>query len=190
MVLNEAPQVPTWVRMYDQINQDRNSDPVLGIKKDVDANNKPRLEEPALIHPFNSSVIKIRNNGIIDLWTSTDQGIRMDPGARTINVITDGFKQHLNYARSWIVEDLKYWAKQGFLFESEQGDFVFKGINFRAESSGNTDFTTKGNMAQRSVGTMDIKAQGSMEIDSRNNMTISCAGNLTIKAQRVDFVKG
>lgn len=190
MKLNEAPVVPTWVRMYDQINQDRNSDPILAIKKDNDANNKPRLEEPALVHPFNSSVIKIRNNGIIDLWTAADQGFRMDPAARTINIISDGLKEHLNYSRAWIVEDLKYWAKKGFLFEAETGDFVFKGINFNAQSTGNTDFTTKGNMAQRSVGTMDIKAQGSMEIDSRNNMTISCAGNLTIKASRVDFIQG
>lgn len=182
MKLNEAPVIPTWVRMYDQINQDRNSDPILAIKKDNDANNKPRLEEPALVHPFNSSVIKIRNNGIIDLWTTTDQGFRMDPAARTINIISDGLKEHLNYSRAWIVEDLKYWAKQGFYFESESGDFTVSAKNCSYTNSGDTTFT-----GQKSMGFSSI---GDMKLDTQGNMIIETKGNLTIKAKRVDFVQG
>lgn len=106
----------------------------------------------------------------------------MDPEARTINVISDGFKQHLNYARAWITEDLKYFAKQGFMFEAETGNFSVKAINMDITTTGNTTFAGQGNTG--------FTSQGDMKIDSNSNMTISCAGNLTIKASRVDFIQG
>lgn len=174
MIINEAQKVPTFVRMAEQINQDRESDPISKIRKEVGDGSKPRLEEPALVHPFNTSVIKIRNNGMIDMWAGTDQGMRLDPETRTINVITDGFKHHVNYERAWIVEDLKYWAKKGFLFESEAGDMTFKCINYTAEMKGKTR----------------VSSIGDIDMDTKGNMTITCKGNLTITAKRVDINKG
>lgn len=60
-----------------------------------ESDNKPHTAEPAMIHPLNNSTIKVRDKGIIDLFTNTDNGLRIDPHSQTINVIANSSKQHV-----------------------------------------------------------------------------------------------
>ena len=46
----------------------------------------PLTAEPALIHPNNTSVVKLRDNGAIDIFVGNDNGIRVDPNERSIQI--------------------------------------------------------------------------------------------------------
>lgn len=57
----------------------------------------PRDHEPAFIHPTNSSTIKVRENGTIDIFVGTDNGLRIDPSNRTVEVMGNTMKRRGNY---------------------------------------------------------------------------------------------
>jgi hypothetical protein len=57
----------------------------------VDLQKYPLTSEPALIHPDNSSVIKIRETGTIDIFVGTDNGIRINPNDKSITFLANTY---------------------------------------------------------------------------------------------------
>ncbi len=54
------------------------------------------------VHPNNTSMMKIRDNGCIDIFGGTDNGLRIDPNKKSINVIASHMKEHIGDLHSWI----------------------------------------------------------------------------------------
>jgi hypothetical protein len=52
----------------------------------------PLAAEPALIHPNNTSVVKLRDNGAIDIFVGNDNGIRVDPNERSIQIFGNALR--------------------------------------------------------------------------------------------------
>lgn len=52
----------------------------------------PLQAEPALIHPNNTSVVKLRDNGTIDIFVGNDNGIRVDPNERSIQILSNALQ--------------------------------------------------------------------------------------------------
>ena len=48
-----------------------------------------RTAETGFTHPLNSSTIKIRDNGVVEAFASTNCGIRIDPNSHSLNLISN-----------------------------------------------------------------------------------------------------
>lgn len=199
MVIDDYKTPPTWVRQI-AASQTENADAVESIEMELQNAIKPQLEEPATVHPFNTSISKIRNNGMIDNFVGTDCGTRTDPYTKTINEITNVYKWHLGYFKGWIDNDASWYAKMNFLFQSEEGNFNVKAKkDITMECEGNMTFTCKGkvtiNTEEFSIngkginldmteGNADFKGSGTKS-KSGTNIISSASPALTINGEAV-----
>lgn len=78
------------------------SSPKLAAKAEVPY---PSVNEPALVHPWNNSVVKVRDNGNIDVFAGSDNGIRINPTTKTIDVFAETEKTHVNFIRAYVKRD-------------------------------------------------------------------------------------
>jgi len=62
----------------------------------------PSMAEPAVVHPYHNSVIKLRNNGMIDVFVDKDTGIRIDPKTTSINMFAGVAREMFGHVRSHI----------------------------------------------------------------------------------------
>lgn len=182
MIIKEFEKPPTWVRM-NALSSGDTPDPIKTIELALDNATKPKLEEPAIVHPFNTSIVKVRNNGMIDMFVGTDQGIRIDPYSKTINEIVDGLKWHVGYFKGWIDDDAKWYAKMGFLFESESGSFNVKvKQDISLECEGNLTLRCDGNLNLQCGGDFNLSGDGA-------GMNIK-GGNLDFKGKGTSTMDG
>lgn len=68
--------------------------------------------EIGLYHPDNSSIVKIRNNGMIDSFVSTNVGHRIDPLSKTYNIFSNVFKVHTGSMKAWCEYDINLEVKR------------------------------------------------------------------------------
>ena len=148
--------------------------PISRLQSGVEESRFPDMAEPALIHPFLSSVVKLRNNGAIDIFTSTNQGIRIDAISQTVNIICDGEKEHLGYLRTWIQRDLEEWVGTNVLrviggtdTKEVKGDIVIRGeSNMNVTIKGNVNLKVNGNIDINNKGTVNWKSGGIMHFSA------------------------
>ena len=127
--------------------------------------------EPGFTHPGNTSLIKLRNNGMIDIFTSTNQGIRIDPNTKTINMITNHLKNHLTYMTTWAEKDIIFNCHKYFNVNSDTDINLEakKKINFKCEE---WNVNIIGDINVKCDGTINIKSQGSTNIESSSTINI------------------
>lgn len=58
-------------------------------EEEISEQKYPGLSEPALVHPHNTSIVKIRDSGIIDVFVATDNGIRINPKSKSIDFFSE-----------------------------------------------------------------------------------------------------
>lgn len=177
MRIDDVANPPTWVRMS-KLDNDVTIDPITHLEKGLKNTVAPGLEEPALTHPFTSSTVKLRNNGMVDIFVQGDQGIRVDPISRTINMITDGLKEHLNYFRAFIEEDAQWWVKRAIYFKSEES-------TFSVDSYSNMNFKTTGPNAD-----INFKTTRDMNISADRNLNVNVKGDIRLTASGKIFLTG
>lgn len=201
MRIENVKKPPTWVRV--QTLSGKNLQTTVK-STDIHLENAkiPAVEEPAVSHPFNTSTIKIRNNGMIDMFVGTDQGTRIDPYTKTINHIANGLKWHLGYFRGWIDVDAEWYANSHFYFKSVESSFnvnVKTDINMNCERHknewvgvnemnkvGNNLDVEVGNNETREVGNnQTIEIGGNLEIKVAGEIRITSGGNTTMKASNI-----
>lgn len=76
----------------------------------------PKAEEPAMVHPLTSAIVKLRNNGMIDIFVTDDNGIRIDPSTKTINLLANGIKEQASYHMAWL-DNYKAWVNNNWSIE-------------------------------------------------------------------------
>lgn len=113
-------------------------------------------EEPGITHPLNASTIKIRNNGIIDIFVDGNQGIRIDPSAKTINFIGTSEKHH--------VSDFSIYADTSIDLSSNKDVSI--------SSSNNVSITTGNIWTLNATGSINITSVADINLSSQNNVTI------------------
>ena len=177
MRMENVANPPTWIRMT-QLDEGVTIDPVTQLEKGLKNATSPVLEEPALTHPFTNSTVKLRNNGMIDIFVQGDQGIRIDPIPRSVNIIADGLKEHLNYYKAFISEDAQWWAKKALYFKSEES-------TFKVESYSNMDFIITGPPAD-----MNFKSTRDINFNADRNLNMNIKGDIRITATGKIFLTG
>lgn len=189
MIIKEVKKPPTWVRLA-ALGGGNEVDPVKTADLMLENAIRPKLEEPAIVHPFNTSVLKIRNNGMIDMFVGTDQGIRIDPYSKTINEIVDGLKWHIGYFNGWVERDAKWYANGEILFKSESS-----AINLNAKSdvtivSGkNITIKCDGKLTLSSQDGVNIDTKGAFELNG-NAFNLTSKGGVTLGGTKVSIGSG
>jgi hypothetical protein len=180
MRMEDVPNPPTWVRMI-KLDDGVTVDPVTKLEKGLKNTTTPELEEPALTHPFTSSTVKLRNNGMIDIFVQGDQGIRVDPITRTVNIIADGLKEHLNYYRAFIMEDAQWWAKKALYFKSEES-------TFKIDSYSDMTFTITGppaDMSFKSTRDINFSADRDLNMNIKGDVRINASGKIFLTGKEI-----
>ena len=175
---------PTWTRIKQlEKKNSPDNDFVTDIDERVQGKTMPFIEEPCLAHPFNTSSVKIRNNGMIDMFVSTNQGIRIDPGQKTISIITNGQKEDLGYFHAWI-NNFAHW------FVSDEIWHVAEKGNYRVDAGREIEIVAETYLYNESIEEMGLVAGKSLNtesiqdtnIGSHDKINASAAGDINIMA--------
>lgn len=120
-------------------------------------------EEPGITHPLNSSTIKVRNNGMIDVFVATNQGIRIDPVTKSINFIGNSEKHHISNLSMFIDEKIDITAKN------------------------NISIATDKAMTISTLGEWTINSKANINIKSEGNITVSSSKDTILVGNRIIF---
>ena len=90
-------------------------------------------DEVGIYNPYNSSIVKIRNDGLIDIFVDNNQGIRIDPNTLSINFFTNNEKHHIINMFEWI--DNNKITKVRKKLSAEASEIINKAI--RKDNNGN-----------------------------------------------------
>ena len=189
MRIDNVKKPPTWVRSAG-LSGGSGTDPIKAADLKLENAMRPEVEEPAVMHPFNTSSVKIRNNGMIDAFVATDQGFRIDPSSKTMNIIVNGLKEHLGYFRGWIDVDAEWYANSHFLFKSVDSSFNVDaktdinqkcgknkntevGLNHKEDIGNNQNITVGNNQTIKVGGDLDITVAGKVNIKAGSTVTIN-----------------
>lgn len=126
------------------------------ITETVDLKKYPLVSEPALVHPSNSSTMKIRENGMIDIFVGTDNGIRIDPNERNISLLSNKHREKNTYHWSDTIRNRT---------ENVGGDYV---QNVKNDMSQNI----KGNWTVHSAEAINLVSDGDIYMEARNSITM------------------
>lgn len=113
------------------------------FKAEAEKAKLPKVAEVALIHPTNSSIVKIRDNGMIDVFVSGNNGIRIDPETKTINLMGNCIKEQGGSKLAWL-DSYQAWVK---------GDW-------KLEVDGDVSISSKGTMTLKSETGIVMEAPG------------------------------
>ena len=85
-------------------------EPISELINDLSTSAYFEAEEVGLMHPVNKSLVKLKNDGCIDIFTKDNNGIRINPNEKKIMVSSDTIE---NSCLKWIIEadDIKFKAK-------------------------------------------------------------------------------
>lgn len=109
----------------------------------------PAVAEPALVHPFTNAVIKLRDNGAIDVFTGDNIGIRIDQNNKSINMMSTLVQTRAETLRAIINKDAQYDVK---------GKWTINAGSATINTKGATKVNAKGNMSLETASKLSIKA--------------------------------
>lgn len=144
------------------------------IVESVDLKKYPLNAEPALVHPSNSSVVKIRDNGMIDLFVGTDNGIRIDPKHRSISLLANTYGEKSTTHNQTVTRNMN----------------ASIGGNWTVKVKGNLTFTTEGSMnftAQKDISLLSKKGSISLRTeDTYGNIDIHARNHVNTASDHTD----
>lgn len=111
------------------------SDPISELINDIATVGFFGDEEVGLYHPTLSSIVKLRDNGCIDIFTSSNQGIRINPETKSIKFLSE----NLNFSNNqWYIESNSFVFKgKEFTIESDDINLNAKKLNMKYEEINN-----------------------------------------------------
>ena len=139
----------------------------------------PTSYEPSLTHPDHHSTVKLRDNGIIDIFAASHQGIRIDPNEQVINVCTNKLYQHLGRLRSWITHDAK--------IEVAEGCHLVNHAYITVDCKGDIVVNTNGNVTVNASGNVNVNAKGNISLKAQGKIDITSGAHIQFTAPRYDF---
>lgn len=122
----------------------------------------PATNEPMLVHPQKQHLVKLRDNGDIDIFTGGNMGIRISMATQGINLFATEEKHHVSFIRGFVTKDIHYNVKGSWTIQCEQ----------------HANINTKGNV--------NITAKGNLNV-SAESMNFNSKGRVRFTASRYDF---
>lgn len=140
----------------DPIKEAINENPLKELKKRVQYQKHYRPEEQGVYHPHQKQVLKMRNNGAIDLFANQDTGVRVGRDNQTVEVFANHQKSHVYHDTKWVIGDHK--------------EFV----------EGHKTMKTRGKTMIHGKDTITIKGEKNFEVEIDEDQTVHIKGNSTV----------
>lgn len=186
---NNTEMPPTWVSIQ-RLNQSTNPDmdAIGDLIERVENAKYPHKEEPGIVHPFNHSEFKVRNNGIIDCFVDLNQGWRLDPAEKSFNVIMNKMREHLGDFHAWIDDYAQWDINSKMAIDVRQGSYS---LHTQAQQDIHAEdyinIRTDTDMMVRSDNESRFSSGSDMYISSDGDIYISSPGTIHINASQVDI---
>lgn len=120
------------------------------MEADIDEGSYPLQAEPALIHPGNTSVVKIRDKGVIDIFVGTDNGLRIDPVTRSITALSNTYRSHQQHETS----------------ETDRDRHARVGVNDTLAVGGHWTVKAGGNVHVEAAGALTLNAAKTLQLNA------------------------
>lgn len=179
--LNNKPTIEDW---FDYDNDDygkyidyKEENALNTLISETSSSAYYNAEEPGITHPLNSSTIKVRNNGAIDIFVATNQGIRVDPVTKTINFIGNSEKHHVSNLSVFSDEALDITAKKNIDIDTTSCNLNSKEMSI----------TTTGKSKMSINDTWTVIANSDINIKSNANITLESAKDILLSGNRIIF---
>ena len=150
----------------------------------------PALAEPAMIHPFNKSTIKVRDTGMIDIFTADNTGFRIDPTTESINAVASSEQHYIDYLKEWIFESVDTRIGEKWDINVGENINIGAGKSFNLNTGLDTSINSKGNIvgqASKKIylksGQLDLNAVANIKMNSGQNMDIYSDGDINLIAK-------
>jgi len=143
--------------------------PIKSILKKIEMVDKFHEAELGMVHPFNHSHIHIRDNGIIDVFTETNNGLRIDPIEQSINQFANLIRMKANDLLAFIYNDATYNVTNHYELNS-QNTITMNGKNKITINSDGTlviDATDKLSINGNDI---EVNAKGGLTLNSNDDM--------------------
>lgn len=128
--------------------------------------------EQALYNPIYHQQVKLRGNGMTDVFVDNNTGIRIDPDTQSINMIANNLKNHVAAITSWVTGSHTEYIGANRYVKVGQDDTL--------EVSGDVTIIVKGNMK--------ASVSGNVEANIKENATINVAKDVKVKSRNIDIV--
>jgi hypothetical protein len=163
---NTIPGTSDWLQPSSNLIRGKDDNPLADLDAKTSWIGHHSQSEPGLVHPFTTSVVKMRDNGMIDIFVSTNQGIRVDPNTRSITIMVDNTKIRTHDYRAWV--------------ENHSITNVRK--NFEANADVNINLNAKKDINMKANGKWNVNIVGDVNIHTDSNLNVSANGKMTFKA--------
>jgi hypothetical protein len=143
-----------------------------------------KVAEVGIVHPTKTSSIKIKDNGMIELWVGTNQGIRIDPNTKSITMIANRFDTRVADRREWVDLDSVMNIRRNFeLFAGKDIVLNCEG-DFTLDIGGSLNINCKDGVKMDSP-SLDLEGDV-VNIKSKGNINLTAGENLIVDAKKYD----
>jgi len=172
---NTSPTTSDWLKPTSKQMNGPSTDPIKTLNDSIEGVPHHTASEAGLIHPFNTSSIKIKDTGMIDIYVATNQGIRVDPKTRSIVIMTDTTKIRTFDYRSWVGnhavtrvrKNHEIYAGSQIIMDSDKDQIQTIGKNWTVKVVGNANLDIQGDMNIGIGKNFNVKAGGHMNFDAQ-----------------------
>lgn len=129
-----APSSERWIDVSnknDKYLSFRYSNPIEDISKSISEKGYFNNKEVGLYNPISSSIIKVKDDGIIDIFTSTNVGVRINPLSRTIEMFGDVSTKSNNW--SVLSNTIEVTSMEKIIIKAKEIDVVSNKITINGE---------------------------------------------------------
>lgn len=109
----------------------RYSNPIEDISKSISEKGYFNNSEVGLYNPVSSSIIKLKDDGVIDIFTSTNVGVRINPSNRTIEMFGDVSTKSNNW--SVLSNNIEVTASEKLSIKAKEIDVTSDKITVNGE---------------------------------------------------------
>ena len=164
-----APLHEDWIDLSNQNTNkyaDWTVDPIQTLLSAMTNTSFYEAEEPGITHPKTGSTVKLRNNGMIDIFVEGDQGIRIDPKTQSINFFTRNENHHVTNLNATVDDSMKLAIQKHFGVEAET-------------------FALKTGEATMEVGKWSVSSEGDVHVKSGKNITLEANNRILLRGSQV-----
>lgn len=163
-----------------------------------------RGEETGLYHPTQNNVMKLKNNGDIDIFVENNNGININKKLETISVFSNKLKQNLHDSKRWLTGDDTSYIKgsqltkivgnvtldgQGHLTIEIDKDISVHSTNIVVNIDKNATVNVAGNATARIGQHARIDVDRDIVVRSKGNIDVEAKGYLRIDGSKLHIGK-
>lgn len=184
-----------WIKTSTNLIVDQDTKILQDIQTKIDDIGFYNTTEPGLVHPSNTSIIKLKDNGMIDIWTGSDQGIRIDPNTKSIMLYSNRTDIRSNDRNEWIDNnytttvrnkwqviafgDVDIKSEKNINLEAAKGTVNLKCKTFSINTEEDINITAGRNT--------NVRSSSYTGITSEKEITIKSKENIDFKGQKYEF---